>query len=419
MVKIVNAGKESRMALDAHKIETIYRLADTTDMSSREIGEVVGCGKSSVNNYLSRRETGSVLEDIVDVEDVQLEELCGSTDIHIASLAKRLRTAQRTNNQLRKVVNGSLDQTEHFNDMVLAVQAASSKISNIAVNVNALPKPLKSVSATAEILFSDLQIGKIGQYYNSQLARKAIAKYGASIMEELANPEYTFERVVFASLGDTVEDHLKHGVQSATSTDAGLAEQMAMSIEYLWEYVIQPIGALGIPTEVICIAGNHGSSQHKGMDMYKAGLFSYDYPIYKALEGYCKAVGWTHVKFVIPEGVFAYTEIYGRTAVYEHGYFNGCTEKSLTDQKAKRSQQIKRHVEYFRCGDMHHVCDYNNGQEVVNGAFFGVDFEGVEYSGILGFNSIPAQKMMVHTREDSIGRNTIKRNVNLQVADGY
>jgi hypothetical protein len=359
------------------------------------------------------------LEDIKDNVDEQLDTMCESLDKHIASLAKRLRTAQKTNTQLRKIINGGMDQTAHFEQMITAVKDASSRVSIQPIPNNLLPEPQGSVKATAEILFSDFQIGKVGQYYNTPLAIKAIQKYSSGILKELDNPSFDFEKIILACLGDTVEDHLKHGVQSATSTDSGLAEQMANAIECMWKHLLHPLGSLNIPVEVICIAGNHGSSNHVGMDMYKAGLYSYDYPIYKALEGYCKAAGWNHVRFIIPEGCFAYTEIYGRTAVYEHGYFNSCTEKSLTEQKSKRGRQIKRHIEYFRCGDLHHICDYNNGQEVVNGAFFGVDNEGVEYSGILGFNSVPAQKMMIHTREDSIGRNTIKRNINIQVADGY
>lgn len=364
-------------------------------------------------------EESTQVEDIEDVLDEELEKDCVSTDVHIASLAKRLRTAQKTNTQLRKVINGSIKQEVQLEEVVQAINLTAAKL-QLPTAHKGLPVSAKgSTPATAEILFSDLQVGKVGQYYNTELARKALQKYSTGIMQELNTQEYSFERIILACLGDIVEDHLKHGVQSATSTDSGLAEQMANAIAWMWEFLVQPLGSLGVPLEVICVAGNHGSSEHKGMDMYKAGLFSYDYPIYKALEGYCKAAGWNHIKFIIPEGCFAYTEIYGRTAVYEHGYFNTCTEKSLVDQKGKRGRQIKRHVEYFRCGDMHHVCDYNNGQEVVNGALFGVDNEGVEYSGILGFNSIPAQKMMVHTKEDSIGRNTIKRNINIQVADGY
>jgi hypothetical protein len=410
---------------DDIKLEIIQM--DSEGLGSRKIAKELNIGKSTVGDFLRKKtyqkwwaeyEAGAQEPQETSEEEI-IDELCDSPDEHVANLAKRLRTAQRSNTQLRRVINGSVDQTDHFEDMIKAVEAATRNLGGGIVVKNDYKKAKGSTLATAEILFSDYQIGKIGQYYNSELAHKAMAKYSKSILEELANEEYTFERIILASLGDTVEDHLKHGVQSATSTDSGLAEQMANAIEYMWTYLIQPLGVLEIPMEVYCIAGNHGSSQHKGMDMFKAGLYSYDYVIYKALEGYCKVRGWDHITFVIPEGVFGYTEIYGRGVVYEHGYFNSCTEKSLQDQKAKRSQQLKRHIEYFRCGDMHHVCDYNCGQEVVNGAFFGVDNGGEEYSGILGFNSIPAQKMMVHTREASIGRNTIKRNINIQVADGY
>ena len=407
-----------------------YNVLREEGMSRRAACGVIGVAESTMRGWEEKGLDNYVkkdisfpdqpeVEDIKDPDDPQLDLMCESSDVHVANLAKRLRTTQKANTQLRKVINGGVDQTTHFESMINAVKDASSRVSTTTIPKEYLPDTYGNIKATAEILFSDFQIGKVGQYYNTPLAIKAIQKYGQCILKELDNPSFDFEKIILACLGDTVEDHLKHGVQSATSTDSGLAEQMANAIECLWEYVLRPLGSLGIPMEVICIAGNHGSSNHVGMDMYKAGLYSYDYPIYKALEGYCKAAGWKHVRFIIPEGCFAYTEIYGRTAVYEHGYFNSCTEKSLTDQKGKRGRQIKRHVEYFRRGDMHHVCDYNNGQEVVNGAFFGVDYEGVEYSGILGFNSIPAQKMMVHTKEDSIGRNTIKRNINIQVADGY
>jgi hypothetical protein len=157
--------------------------------------------------------------------------------------------------------------------------------------------------------------------------------------------------------------------------------------------VLNPLFKLGIKVDVMCIAGNHGSSQHKGMDMFKAGLFSYDYTIYKTFELLAKSCGYNHVQFIIPEGVFGYLNIYGNYAVYEHGYFNSSTEKSMSDQMKKRGQQIKKHVEYFRCGDKHHACSYDTHRIVLNGAFFGVDEGGVEYSGladITGYGYITA-----------------------------
>lgn len=409
------------------ELEEIVKLSTEDSLPSRVIAKMFDCGKTTINDFLSKKTHHSFwealegfIEDEGDGEDIGL--LCDSADKDVANLAKRLRTAQRTNTQLRRALNGRTDTTQHLSDMLAGVERATR-----ALNVEkGIPKKTtdkhaqKREDAVAEILFSDYQIGKVGQHYNSKLAEMAIKRYSNKVLSKLVDQDkYNFTKIVIGSIGDLVEDHLKHGVQSATSTDSGLSEQMANAISHMWKYIIKPIGDLGIPVEVICIAGNHGSSQHKGMDMFKAGLYSYDYTIYKALEGYCDVIGFDHVKFVIPEGCFGYTTIFGRLAVYEHGYFNSCTEKSLEDQCKKRGQQLKRHVDYFRCGDMHHLCNFDNGRLVVNGAFFGTDTEGVEYSGILGFSAIPAQVMMVHTDEKSLGRNTVKEIYNIQVADGY
>lgn len=388
------------------------------DLSSRKLAEILDRGKSTINDYRARKQEEEVQEVGEDtLSEEVLDSFCKSRDYDLANLAMRLRNAQKTNNQLRRIHREGVDCTQHFNEMVQAVQEATKRISKPKVTHKRASVTGKE-SATMEILFSDYQIGKVGEQYNSSTALKAIQQYG----EELNNlvesrwGAYNLERIIFASLGDIVEDHMKHGVQSATSTDSGLAEQMANAIEYLWNYVLKPLCSWGIPMEVICIAGNHGSSQHKGMDMYKAGLYSYDYVIYKTLEGYCKAAGFDHVVFNIPEGVFGYTQIYGHYAVYEHGYFNSSTEKSMEDQLKKRGQQIKKYVEYFRCGDMHHLCSYDNHKMVLNGAFFGTDMAGTEYSGILGFNSTPAQAVMFHIDNKVLGRNTVKEFISIQVA---
>ena len=110
------------------------------------------------------------------------------------------------------------------------------------------------------------------------------------------------------------------------------------------------------------------------------------------------------------------TDIYNNTIVYEHGYFNSATEKSMRDQMTKRGQQIKKHVEYFRSADKHHVCAYDASKLVLNGALFGVDSTGSEYSGVLGFSSIPAQVIMWHQEEPSIGKSQVKETHIVQLA---
>ena len=226
---------------------------------------------------------------------------------------------------------------------------------------------------------------------------------------------YDVERIVFAMIGDVVEDHLKHGPQSSTSTDTGLAEQMHDAIEAVWEGILQPMAELGIPMDVICVTGNHGSSQHKGMDSFKAGRFSYDFVIHHTLKRYCELAGYDHVTFNIPDGTFGHMEIYGKYAIYEHGYHSPCTEKGMTDQMLKRGQQIQKHVSYWRQGDRHHHACFGQGEQVLNGAFFGIETEGIEYSGILGFNSVPSQTIMFHTPHNKLGVGNVKEVINIQV----
>ncbi|QHZ59814.1 metallo-dependent phosphatase [Alteromonas phage vB_AmeM_PT11-V22] len=398
----------SRLTEQEKKVIVEEKLKGT---ASRKIGEMIGRGKSTINDYYNSYIASLSESEEEELNDAEIETLCESPDTAISNLAKRLRTAQRTNTQLRRIQREVFDQDVNFKAHIKAVENVVGRINpNPVVELPKKDNLDNKPPATVEILFSDLQIGKVGEQFNTEKAIKAIEEYGKEILAYIdrMSDRYYIERIVFESLGDIVEDHMKHGIQSATSTDSGLSEQMANAITYVWEKVLYPLFSLGIDTDVLCIAGNHGSSQHKGMDMFKAGLYSYDYTIYKTWELLAKGCDFKNVDFIIPEGVFGYLNIYGNYLIAEHGYFNSATEKSMTDQMKKRGQQIKKHVEYFRCGDMHHTCSYDSHRLVLNGAFFGVDEGGTEYSGIIGFSSVPSQVVMLHTPEERIGRNTIK-----------
>lgn len=396
--------------------------------SSRSIAErLLGSRtkKSSVNNTYNRYlelldESEDVLDDTTsEIEyDNDLDVLATNPDFSISNLAKRLRAAQKSNNQLRKV------QRELF-DSELDTETFFKRMRDVVSDVNKEPytvrvgKPLKRSEAsvgTLEILFSDMQIGKVCADYNTDVAKQRMVKFSKGIQDIIENTPYKIERIVVASLGDIVEDHMKHGVGSASACDTGLAEQMADAIALIWKELLTPLFMLGIKTDVMCIAGNHGSSQHKGMDVFKAGKFAYDYPIYKALEMLTQTAEFNHVNFIIPEGVFGYLNIYGNYVIYEHGYFNQASEKGMNDQMKKRGQQIKKHVEFYRQGDKHNVQMYDCGKIVLNGAFFGNDTEATEYSGVLGFSAIPAQVVVVHSPDEKVGRNTVKEFHTIQLA---
>ena len=396
-------------------------------MGSRAIGAKLGKGKSTINSFFNTYDSfNEQLEDLEPSEVVEaateydgdLDTLSEHPDFSVSNLAKRLRAAQKSNNQLRKVQrelsDTEVDSEAFFKRMQSAVESINKEPYSVYVG-----RPLKASNAavgTLEILFSDMQIGKLCADYNTEIAKQRMIKFSNGIQDIIENTPYKIERIILASLGDIVEDHLKHGVGSASACDTGLAEQMADAIQLIWKELLVPLFRLGIKTDVMCIAGNHGSSQHKGMDVYKAGKFAYDYPIYRALEMLTETAEFENVNFIIPEGVFGYLNIYGNYVIYEHGYFNQASEKGMNDQMKKRGQQIKKHVEFYRQGDKHNVQMFDCGKIVLNGAFFGNDHNATEYSGVLGFSAIPAQVVMVHSPEEKVGRNTVKEFYSIQLS---
>ncbi|MCP4987430.1 MAG: hypothetical protein GY928_15645 [Colwellia sp.] len=354
-----------------------------------------------------------------EIDEALLNELIKGDDKSYANLARRLRTAQRTCNQLRKIHRGTVDGNGETPTQTVEsiIESLSSRI-----NKNSFTKPttnvvVSSTKRTVEILFSDLQIGKCSEYYNTKVAKKALAYYGQEVLKTVqgVRPEH----IVFASLGDIVEDHLKHGVQSAISTDTGLAEQMADAIEHVWHSVLDPLFSLGMPVTFIGIQGNHGSSEHKGMDMYRAGRYGYDYTIYKTWQTMCNIAGYNHVEFKLPVGCFETHDIYGQKYLYEHGYSNQVNEKQMEDHKKKRQENLKQYIHGYRQGDKHHSVQYDNSNLMCNGAFFGIEQQGAEYSGILGFNSIPVQAVVIHEPVTGVGESTISGVVQIQIAKGY
>lgn len=404
------------------KRKIIQYKENNPKLSSRKISKVFNVSKSTVNNYWAEYQRGDfTLEESPEpsqefLTDSELEKLTTSEDYHVANLAKRLRTAQRTNTQLRKVLNGAFD--DDSPEIEVVIDKLSQNLQDKFYSHTPTPAKKPSEQVTVEILFSDLQIGKISESWNTEIAKRTLRYYGQEVLREVkdANPE----RIIFSSLGDVCECMLKHGVQSAVSTDTSNAEQMANAIEVIWWEVLAPLIALNIPMEIVGVQGNHLSSTGKGMDMFKAGRYGYDYVMYKAWENLVKVLGAKHVSFNIPEGNFATYEIYGKLTVAEHGYeAKGSSESALMTLRTKRATNLQRYVHRLVVGDLHHYCSYDNGNMIVNGAFFGVAEDAIEYSGIMGYHAVPAQVIVIHTPTTGVGQNTVKEIKVVQVAKGY
>lgn len=248
---------------------------------------------------------------------------------------------------------------------------------------------------TIELLFSDLQIGKIMKDYNSDVALRRIQKYTQSALfkiEQHIKSGYQVEKIVLAILGDIIESSEKHK-NSARATDCGTPEQIQKAIEYLHLELIYPIAATGIPLEVICVTGNHDHNDH-GLQMFRPGREHYSWVIYKALELIGQRdIGLNAPVYHIPEGAFYLHKIYGHNILYEHGVGVSATESAMNMHLNKRIKQVGEFITYFRMGDKHNISRFNEDTLVVNGAFFGGDKEGVEYSGIMGYHACAGQIM--------------------------
>ena len=377
--------------------------------------------ESTIRAAIKRGDITLGIEEVVEdtLSEEQIEVLCEHPDYSVSNLAKRLRSAQRTNNQLRKVQKELFDGESSGVDLedlgkLLSESINKSKLNTVVINSN----NKNTTNRTVEILWSDWQWGKVSESWNTEIAAKAAKYYGEELVKIIT--ETSPEKIVFSALGDNFEDALKHGVQSTASTDTSNAEQMANCIEEAWFSILSPVFSLGIPVEFVGVSGNHGSSEHKGMDMFKAGRYGMDYTLYRTWANMCKIAGFDHVYFNLPEGHFATYEIYGRLTVAEHGYnCKGSSENAMIALRNKRATNLQKYVHRVVIGDMHHYCNYDNGNLQINGAAFGVAFDAIEYSGIMGFHAVPAQIVNIHEPVSGIGQNTVLETKVIQVAKGY
>lgn len=332
---------------------------------------------------------------------------------------KAIIKARRSQNAAR-IANKSV---RDISDMVLTQEAALDAIKDIVKHIDAskhkpatLKRTTKGMPMTVELLFSDWQIGKHMKGYDKDIAVKRLQEYTSAAVNEIkrkTNEGFKVEKIVLVLLGDIIESAEKATKKnSARSVDSSTAEQLEMSIKHMFLDLIKPLTDLGIEIDVVAVTGNHDHI-HDGMVYYNPGKEHLTWTIYKALELLSKECK-LHVNFDIPEGYFATYDFYGQTALYEHGYGLAATEQALNNRRNERMRQKKEYIHYFRMGDKHNICRFNDDSLVVNGAFFGNDDTGSEYSSISGYSSIASQLMFFHIpREDA--RKTIYDSFSIQL----
>lgn len=316
---------------------------------------------------------------------------------HVDRLLKQVRSSQVSANQARREARGIADHLNLADDIVHEIIKATSRLNKVKVPT---PKRVKKADTkmTVEALLSDLQLGKMSPDFNLAIAKKRLVKYTDSLLFKIKQQQalgYKVERVLLALLGDIIEGAEKAKKKGA-DTEVGTPEQVALSVEMLFELVILPLAKAGLPLHVVGVPGNH---DHDGPGMLrdKPGEKQLSWIVYKGLEGLCKHAG-IKATFNITPGMFAIEEIYGHTVVYEHGYDCTVGEASLANKKRQRADQIKKHVTYFRMGDKHSIHRFHEDTLVVNGAFFGCvpEDRGEEYSSAMGYSGQAAQLAFFH-----------------------
>lgn len=155
-----------------------------------------------------------------------------------------------------------------------------------------------------------------------------------------------------------------------------------------------PIAKLGHPIEIPAVCGNH-SRVTPEKPMYKPGLESMSYVLYKMLEMLCQASGLKNVVFHIPRMSSCTVDIFGKSALYAHGdrgvkLTQQGTESYISDKQA----QMGKMVTYFRYGHFHTYHVFGRGRSICNGTL--VTDDG--YAHELGFTTESGQVISCYVR---------------------
>lgn len=403
-------------------IEKYLREDGTVRGAAREV-----LGKesreSTIRHYIRKGiidlEGEGILEEVEEDEITgdQLEVLCEHPDFSISNLAKRLRTAQRTNNQLRKL------QRELFDGKVIDFSEVMDKYCQLQPipnkHIKLRPTSVDGEGLVMEVLFNDWQVAKRMSYYNTEIAISRVEEYTKQILKAFhfkIEQGYTFDKIVVVFNGDIIEAD-KHD-DSILASDRSPAEQLAIAMQVLSEKFLTPIAELGVSTDVIMLTGNHDWNG-RGMMAYEAGKHQLSYPMYRAIEMLMETKGYSHLKCTIPSGWYYVHEFLGKNVLYEHGVGVASSEAAMRKRMQQRGQQLEKHIHYIRLADKHHSQRHHNDTVVLAGAFFGRcddDGTGSEYSASAGYAADPSQLVFFHQKRGvNDYRNTIIDSLEVQL----
>lgn len=295
----------------------------------------------------------------------------------------------KRNNSMTAKENRALLQ-EH-----LTVQDILEQIKEMTGSLNKKKSPKAPAKAkgrtamTMEALISDVHIGKKTDTFNLAVCRARLRHFTEVFLGEVErnNKIYNVERLILSFLGDNIEHSNMHGLESMVGCEFSNPEQIKWAIELFLTEIILPISALGIPVDIIGIAGNHDREGEK-RTYNNPGKNSFAWIIYETLRLITAQLGLSHVSWTIPEGVYLVLNIYGNNFLYEHGdNVRGNNYPTINTHLSNRSTQIGEILHGIRLGHYHRYTHYDNGRVIINSSVCGPD----SYSDVLGYTSHAGQ----------------------------
>lgn len=209
----------------------------------------------------------------------------------------------------------------------------------------------KRCPITIELLFSDLQIGKLMDDYDSEVAVRRVEEWAEVVQQQILDYislGYELEKIVIAFLGDIIESDKKH-INSGRACDIGTADQLKLGQEIMFHKVLKPLhDFFGVKVDVVMITGNHDHDGH-GLNMFNPGKEHLSWPMYHTVRMLAEAEGMD-AEFFIPVGSFHVHDIYGSKVLYEHGVGVSVSESGMKKHVANRTDQLKEYITLFRMG---------------------------------------------------------------------
>lgn len=310
---------------------------------------------------------------------------------------KAIRRTTKANSAVRRDNLAILDHLNLQADIMAKISEAVTTLNKRPAVKLRTRKAKGKTCMTIEAMLSDIHVGKKTNDFNAEVCRLRLREYTKVLIGEVERNSKNFhvEHIVVAFIGDLIENALMHGRESQAVCEFNNPEQVRASIEIFTEEIIEPIARLGIPVTVVGITGNHDREAER--PTYNSpGKNGLAWIIYKAMEMLTKAAGYKHVKWVIPEGVYAILDIYGDHILYEHGEHikGGNTKKGYCKQMMDRSHQNGVLIKGIRVGHWHEYACYDNGQVIVNASVCGQD----SYAEVNGYTSNAGQSINFYVK---------------------